>query len=490
MLTGIFNVGFNEVNIFYSSVSGWKGYVSAIISLFAFLSGYLLLFFLPGFLIVQNFKPIKEHVINSIALSSVISIFMYIVATTAAKLAFNLVISRIDMVLIILIVLILSSILSVGSKIKKDISDYNIKTSSFFTVEPAIFLLIITLVFITFHHSQIVDGNYLSFSYNEKDVLSIPLGEQSDDLEMFGLANSLKSHILPYWDLEYADRFGYNFTDPSLYAYISMFALVIFGESFASLTLISISFIFLLFAAIVYQKKAITHVRMITCSIILLSYYLFLLDIHTQLIYPEYFFIFIIIISFFNLIDRKYNLFLIFAIIATLTKFYAIFFVILSLIAIMLFYKKRGKEIIATAVRYLLFCLGYITCIILFGYVTGNLDVYWKSFVIEHFERVDFGNNLTRLFPNLALGVSGFGHVQRFEFLKWCLLSTAFTFPILFLFGKNNNDRFFSFIGIAYFLIIFFSQYQYMRYIIPLVPITAIVLSNKMEYWFAKNDKI
>jgi len=481
LLTRIYNVGFNEINLFYSYGNKGGEILATGLSLSAFLSGYLLIYFLPGVLLLQKLNKFNAGGLNYIALSNVLSIFIFIIGTTLFKWAFHTELNRIYLLFIIFLVLVILLI-----KFKNN-DKSTVSVPSFRVMEPGIILLIITLVFTLFHSNKIIDGSNPSFSYSERKVLSIPLGEQSDELELFGKANSLKEHVLPYWDLEYANRFGYVFIDPPFYSYISMFAILLFGESFASLSLISISFIFLLFIVLLYQTKEVSSVRILICSLLLLSYYLFMLQIHQQLIYSEYYFVFIIFMAYLNLIKNKYKMFLLFATLATLIKYYAIFFIMVGLVSALLFDKDRHKAVLMAMFQYILILVILILCLAALGKYTGNLNVYWKSFIIEHFRRVDFQNHLVNAYPHLIVADPKFVINQNFYFLKWCLFSTAFTFPVLFLFGKNKNEHFYSFIGISYFLIIFFSQYQYMRYIIPLVPFTALVLSSRIERWSAKS---
>ncbi|HQP12769.1 MAG TPA: hypothetical protein PK470_08405 [Candidatus Omnitrophota bacterium] len=70
---------------------------------------------------------------------------------------------------------------------------------------------------------------------------------------------------------------------------------------------------------------------------------------------------------------------------------------------------------------------------------------------------------------------------QSIRFLAWTLGATVFTFPALFVFGNDREERFYSCIGLVYFSLVFASTYSLPRYVLPLIPFAAMVVSSQGE---------
>lgn len=481
----IYRCKFCDVIIFNPEILDELSLISVVISTLVFLSGFLLLFLIPGWIITLCFRNVKEDILISVGLSFIISIASLAALTTLFKIIWR---HNLDRIILLGIIVF---IVSLGLIFLRCKSQQGFKRGIYIKFHssrliPYVLLVLITISLVAIFHERIIDRGLVRYDYREETILSIPLGKQPDDLEIFGLADSLKRHLLPYWDLEYADRFGFVFTDPPFYALISMFSILFFGESKVSLSLTSIGFITALFLIIFGHSKKKKLIRFLICSAFLLAYlYFFLRDV-TAFIFVEHFFIFLVITSYCYLLRRSYSMFLAFGTVATLTRFYGIFFTLVGFAGFAIFFRERRPELRPVLLRYSCIVMGLAAFIVAVGVLTGNLSVYWKTIIVEHLLRFDYFNFLSRKFPEAVVDNLTFSFRGSLQLLLWCFYSTAFTFPILFLFGKDRKENFYSFVGLIYFTLVFISRYQFMRYVIPLIPLTAIVVSNKLERWISK----
>lgn len=478
----IYNCSFNEVIIFNHTDIAGLYLLSSLLSALAFISGFILLFLVPGWIILLVFNNIKKDIVIFSGLSFIISIFSLISCVTLFKAMSGQILNRIN-ITGIMVFMIFAGLAALWFKYRENPRESMRASLRFNKTAPYCILILTAVIFVSNFRYKLIENEIIKYDYSEKSVLSIPLGEQPDDLEVFGLAGSLKKHLLPYWDLEYADRFGFVFTDPPLYPFVCMFAVLLFGESKVSLILTSIGFIVCIFLIILSQWSKNKYLRLFICCLFLLAYLGFFLQDITSLIFMEHFFIFLLFVSFVYLLRRNYNLFIIFAAAATLTRFYAIFFILLGFTGLAVLFKERIPELKPAALKYGFIILGLILFIIAVGKLSGNLSVYWKTFLIEHLDRFDYFNLLSKKFPGFVVDSSSFSLSGSFKFLLWCFYGTALTFPILFVFGKDKEENFYSFVAVAYFTFVIFSRYQLSRYVIPLIPLTAVVVSSKIERW-------
>ncbi|HOY10639.1 MAG TPA: hypothetical protein PLB05_11290, partial [Candidatus Omnitrophota bacterium] len=54
-------------------------------------------------------------------------------------------------------------------------------------------------------------------------------------------------------------------------------------------------------------------------------------------------------------------------------------------------------------------------------------------------------------------------------------------FPAFFVFGNDRTEKFYSFISLVYFALVFISTYNLPRYVLPLIPLTAAVVGRQWE---------
>lgn len=480
----LYNCGFNEVAIFSPEVMSLN-VVAAFVSTFVFFSGIFLLFLIPGWIFLLHFENIKKDTPAFIGLSFILTLAILITATTIFKIITPFSLGRGSLCLIA-ISIISVELISLWCRPKRE-QKVKIGLPLYFNrfiLYIALILLAVVFV-VTFSH-RIIGQGLAHYDYRQDTVLSIPLGQQPDELEIFGLADSLRKSLLPYWDLEYADRFGFVFADPPLYPFISMFSMQFFGEGNAAFALPSMLFIIVTFFLIIAQGKDKQRLRFLICSLLLLNFFYFSLKDNIAFLHKGYFLIFAIIVSYEYLLRRNYSMFLLFAAATTLTKFYGIFFIVLGFAGAAIFFKERRPELMPVMLKYCYVLMGLAAFILIMGAVTGNTNVYLRAISVEHFLRFDHFGILSKIFPGAVVYNPSFNLRENLQFLLWCLQSTAFAFPVLFLFGKNKKENFYSFVALVYFVLVLFGRYQFMRYVIPLVPLTATVACSKIERWTSK----
>jgi len=176
---------------------------------------------------------------------------------------------------------------------------------------PYLILVFLAILFLLTFGRDLINGAPLAYRYDPEIILGIPLGEQADSLETFGLAHSLRTHLLPYWDLEYADKFGYVFTDTPLYPYVALFAILLFGESFAAVSLLSVSFIIMIFSSVLARGYPLrSQIRFVTCAGLMLAYLFFLLKEPAVFVYMEHFFLLQVLGAYIFLLKKNKGCFL------------------------------------------------------------------------------------------------------------------------------------------------------------------------------------
>jgi len=483
LLKLLYKCSLNEVVIFSTrNLNLSANLVSSVV----FISGFLILFILPGWVLALQWKK-RCNIFDQAGLSFMLSIVCLVVLITFIKIDLWGATGQVKF-LLMLFFFLAAGLASLWIKKEGGQGDHGADIS-FRQAQPFLVMILCAIIFLSFFADKLLDRRPVVYDYRENTILSIPLGMQSDELEVFGLADSLKHHFLPYWDLEYADSFGTVFTDPPLYPFISLSSIFFFGESRVSLSLVSIGFVVMLFLFILSEGRKKRILRLLILSVLLISYLYLFIGKNSVFILPEHFFILNVCLSYLFLIRRNYGLFLLFAFSSTLTRFYGIFFVVWGLLSFFFLFKEGRKEIAPVARKYFsgVFCL--IVLIGVIGMSNGNLMIYIKTLLIEHFGRFDYSAGLLKYFPEGVVDVTAFDLAGSFQFLLWCLYGTAFLLPLAFLFGKNKSENFFSIIALVYFVLVFMSAYQFPRYVIPLIPLVALSVSSKGERYFLNSKK-
>ncbi len=468
---------FFDVSLFGSSQ---ENPVTTVISFLVFGAGFLMLFILPGWIFSLHFKRLKSDMTVFLAVSLAASVIGLIFSVTVYKIIGGETLNRTNF-LVILIMLLGAGLISLRARFPQHKNAPGVARVSLPRISAVFVFILIPLIFLSTLGHKLIDGKPVSFDYSQEAVLAIPLGHQSDALETFGLAHSLKDRILPYWDLEYADTFGFAFTDPPLYPFLCLFAVLLFGESFATLSLMSAGFIILMFLFVWGQGTRPSPLRFFISLMFMLSYLYFFRNNTVVFVLLEHFFMLLIFLTYIFLLRENYGIFFVFATLATLTRFYGIFFVLLGWGAWALFYKDRRDKSFWILSRYGFVVAGILSGVAFIGVLTGHLDTYLKCILIEHFNRLDYFSALSGIYPGNVVSLPAASLRQGVQFLAWCLYSTVFTFPVLIYFSKSREENFYSFICLVYCFLVVSSKYSLPRYVIPMLPLVAMIFASKVE---------
>jgi len=457
--------------------------LTVIISFLIFGCGFIMIFFIPGGILCLHFKRLHNDLPGFLTAAFFSSIGICILGSSIYKILGGGILCRNNFLWIVILITALELISLLWKRHRHPTQQLpGNMVFSLSALMPYCVLILLATLFLLTSGRALINGAPVAYQYDPKTVLAIPLGEQSDSLEAFGLAHSLRTHLLPYWDLEYADKFGYVFTDTPLYPYVALFAILLFGESFAAVSLLSVSFIIMIFSSVLargYPRRS--PIRFVTCAGLMFAYLFFLLKEPAVFVYVEHFFLLQIILAYIFLLRKNKIAFWLAATSATLTRFYGIFFIVLGIGALFIFFKERRREIRALLAGYGRIVACILAGILLMGVITGDTGTYIKCLFIEHLNRLDYFSLLPRIYPQDVVYRPTPDFNQSIRFLAWTLGATVFTFPALFVFGNDREERFYSCIGLVYFSLVFASTYSLPRYVLPLIPFAAMVVSSQGE---------
>jgi len=180
--------------------------------------GNLVVFLLPGLIWICVFFKKKFNLPVLLFYSFLASVISLIFITTVFKISIHGELNWVNFTSL-LGILTLSGLIVLFCKKTHSINIFKFSKNN---VLIGLILMITIVVCVWVFQDKIIWVDY-DRDFSVEHILSIPLGAQSDLLENFGLVDSLKKHLLPYWDLEYADRFGYPVVDPPLHFFRSLF---------------------------------------------------------------------------------------------------------------------------------------------------------------------------------------------------------------------------------------------------------------------------
>jgi len=456
--------------------------------------GNCVVFLLPGLIWICAFFKKKFSLPVLLFYSFLVSVISLISITTAFKISVHGELNWLNFV-IILGILTLSGLMVLFSKKTLSIDIFNFSRKN---IVIGVILMITMVACAWVFQDKIIWVDYDN-NFAVEHILSIPLGAQSDLLENFGLIDSLKKHLLPYWDLEYADRFGYPVVDPPLHFFRSLFLMLFFGSSFGVQSLNSLIVILINFW-IIWQisSSSIEHKGVywtsLTIPFLFLMYILVFLghpDSALVLVHHIHFMCLFTIAQFFCLVKRRNNLFLIFALLAFLTKYEAMLFTFLGLWFYARIFETEKGETATLLRKYMLLILPYIILMLAIGIFRGDLGTYAEIFFVERFMRLDYFNMLPIIFSQESTsGWSQFSIHSTVDFLKYFIVGSAFLGFVIFLPQKDKTPRFFSRIAIVYFLIIIISREKRIHYISPLVFLSTFIALRMVIHGCLKKGKI
>jgi len=448
---------------------------------FTYLLGNIVIFLIPGLLFTFSFQKKNLGFGKCVISSCVISLITLIFCTTLFKLALSKSLNGHNFIMMLGIITSIKIIILI---FKRKTMETILRIDAINIILGILFLAGATL-FLWTQQSSLVWGNS-NFDYSHNYVLSIPLGLQNDLLENFGLVNSLNKHLLPYWDLEYANKFGTAIIDPPLRVFIISFLSLFFTQSLAVQTLntlivISISFWFcwkfIKFETEINTLDSMALILPFFCCVYLLnlSAHYEILTIFTDHVHLLTLFT---LLQFYCLITKQYNLFLLFATLAFLTKYEAMLFTVLGLF----FYHRTfdmDKSLMGSLLKkYTLCIIPYILLILMIAIITGNLGIYTESFLVERFTRIDHFQILPFLYPSTTNVWDHYSLESTYKFLKQFLFGSSFMGIFIFFNYKDRTNKYLSKVAIVYLLLILISRGQRMHYISPLVLLSCIIAAR------------
>ena len=469
------NCSFNEFNLFNPAYN-----YSLIIHIFLnpiiLISGAIIIIFIPGILLTTLLFKRELDFLDFLACSSMANIVLLILGGSLFKFITKGALNRFNFIMFIIastIIIALLSIIKFKNKVIK-----NAFTFKFNFMKVAIFsIIILSCLFLLHKH---FDGAPLNLDFSETSLLKIPLGQQSDELEITGITESLKTHLFPYWDLEYVDKMGFHVLNPPLGFFFFLHFTLLFGNSYVPYTTILL-FSIIIILIINFQVSQIQIYSQNKFYIILLPIYisfsLFLSSSEGLLLISSGIILGLLylFLHYYFLIIRKYTISLIFAGMSFMIRYECLFFVCIGLIFFRGLFKEEWKKSKYFFKNYLYFVLLFLTFIAILGLLGGNMATYFKSIFIERFARFDYFNFIENLFSEQRGLWPSFDFYDTLVLIRQLLISSCFLVIVLFLPKKDRISKLFSGIGITYFFFILASVYSREHYIIPLVIITALV---------------
>jgi hypothetical protein len=189
-----------------------------------------------------------------------------------------------------------------------------------------------------------------------------------------------------------------------------------------------------------------------------------------------HFMCFFSIAQFYCLIRKRTNLFLIFALLAFLTKYEALLFTFLGLWFYKSIFETKKGEVATLLTKYLILISPYVIVMFLIGLFRGDLGGYAEAFFVERFMRLDYFGILPSLFSREGTsGWASFSVQSTIEFLKYFMLGSVCLGLVIFIPQKDKMSRFFGQIAVVYFILVMISMEKRIHYISPLVFMSVII---------------
>jgi hypothetical protein len=477
LLTKIKNVSLENLILFNSPIN--YSFSLYILEIATFLLGTLVVFLLPGFLWISIFIKSRIKIAKLLAYSFVVSLILFIATTTIFKIFSS---SGLRRVVFFSIVILLNLLALLSLSIRKTIVMIeNLKVNKIL-LYLGVCLFLSALVFIWLFQEKIM---WVSFdtNYSQEHVLSIPLGRQTDRIETFGMIESLKKHLLPYWDLEYRDKFGFSIIDPPLHRFIGLFLVLLFGESFSAISLNSIVII-LVTLLFLWQSAhlGIKREKYIFAFLIIPLFFFSYIWLCLRNYYPDilinqiHLTCLLLFVQFYFLLRKDYSLFLVLSLLSFLTKYESGLFTILSLFFLWEVFKIDKRIIYKITRNYLFFISLYVFFIIGIGISQGDLSCYFETICLEKFIRFDYFGIMDNFFPVSNISVwDKFTTANTVEFLKCFLFGSSFFGILLFLPKKDKISNFYSLIGTVYFFLVIIAREKRPYFASPLICISIII---------------
>ena len=476
VLCSLKGVSLTELSLFHPIPSYPLGIF--ILEVITFTLCAVALFILPGWLWAWSLIKEDRELSRLLPVSIFLSLGLLFLTTTVYKLIIPRELIRFDLIWILL-TLYASGLFWIFFVAKGTEERYIIEKHL-----PTLFILLLcSLSILLWFFQDKMLWYELDRDFSQQHILPIPLGQLDDVVEAFGKVESLKRHILPFWDLEYSETFGFPLgVDPPLYHFILHFLSLLLGSAFGivSMTMGICIIAALMMVYIIAGEKSDSSDSMIPPVVLLLLSSCYLLTLMKYL--PPcgiVDFIYATLVAWFAhlylFLKKRYTLSLLSAAIAFLLQYESAFFTCIGMLFIWFFVRYERQHVKSFFVRYIGILLGYFAMISFFGIITGELPIYVKAFVAENFSRIDYLHLLDNWLPPVVGEREVFSLTRSLLLLLKYLTMTGFTGALIFLPKRDQTLRLFSWIGGVYFFFVFFSKAPQVYYLSPLVLISMIV---------------
>jgi hypothetical protein len=464
---------------FFTYKQGYGFVIGTVLYAFNLFSGLLIMMFIPGILAVPLFYKKKLDFSGFLVCGALLNFILLIIGGNLYKLLMGGELNRSNFLLIILILTITISLF--------------LKTENSQLTNPLVFdfdyIKVATFCVIVFSFLYILKQNFIGtqFNINTDNLLAIPLGQQDDISELVGITKSLRTHLYPYWDLEYSNKMGFHVIDPPLAYFYFLHSTLLFGNTkaaFASIFLLA--FVFILIISFLISRERIPGKNIFYIALLpICIYFLRFLLASERVFLVSSFNLFttsMLGIYLYYLVSRKFNFALVFGIVSFLMFYESSFFIFLSLF-FSFFMFAEDRQRIKTLFKHFLFAVAmYFLVIFLIGYLNGDLMTYWRSIVIEKLMRFDYFDVLKRFFPDQYGLWPAFEVGKNTIFIKWFFSATAFFGITLFLPKKDTIATLFSWLGVIYLFFILLSTYKNEHYVIIPAVLTSFVAPRYLYY--------
>jgi len=196
---------------------------------------------------------------------------------------------------------------------------------------------------------------------------------------------------------------------------------------------------------------------------------------------------FFTIAQYYFLIQNRTKEFLLFALLAFLTKYEALLFTLIGLCSYQYIFKPNVKTTLIILLKYTVIILPYILLMTLIGLIRGDYGVYLESFFVERFARIDYLGVLNWIFSTNSEDVwMDFSLKMTMKFLVQAFTASLGLLIIIFWPVKDKISRYFQLTSLIFFFIICMSRVKRVHYISPLVLTSVIVAIRTYLIYYAK----
>ena len=323
------------------------------------------------------------------------------------------------------------------------------------------------------------------FNCQEKAILSLPIGAQTDLHEKVGMMRSLKNGFFPFWHLEHARRFG-HLTYELIPTYIYFINSVIFGDSF----FIFYVFFFcclLLAVSIAWElaqsstSEAADYARGVTILLAMCGYFWLTLKYPYHIAISTHLWIFLLLLQIFILSIRRFSLFYLVCILSFFTKEISLVF---SWVLVVIFAKMFLDRVEASR---LYKRLGMVTALLLlfifcFGFFTKSLNILGKILVWDYLLRYDYLGAFQGIFGKADVPLKPtMGFKNSIDFFAWIIGISFFQAMFFFVPSKDRFTRRLSYLGLAYIFAVLIGQFKLMHYALFPILLSAPVCYRKLK---------